>query len=180
MNNMEQKAFFQNCLYEALLKLMKQKSFKEISISNLCDTAGVSRMTFYRSYHTKEEILFQHLDSCFNDYQSQLHNRKCTSSYEIAYSFFEYWGGEEREFLTLIVKNGLSPLLVDKFFIYLETVNSFVYADTHIKPFVRSFLAGGLYQMLVDWIKDGMQTPIDEMAMFLDRGSNALTKISET
>ena len=65
MNNAEQKAFFQQCLYTALMALMREKKFEKISVGEICQRAGVSRMTYYRSYNNKEDILLQHLDECF-------------------------------------------------------------------------------------------------------------------
>ena len=66
MNNAEQKQFFQRCLYGALMQLIQEKKFEKISIGELCDRAGVSRMTYYRSYNNKEDIFLQHLDECFS------------------------------------------------------------------------------------------------------------------
>ena len=47
MENRKQKEFFQKCLYEALIKLMKKKEYTDINISELCEEADVSRMTYY-------------------------------------------------------------------------------------------------------------------------------------
>lgn len=42
---------------EALVKLLHEKSLSEITISEICQTATVSRNTFYRSFSTKEDVL---------------------------------------------------------------------------------------------------------------------------
>ena len=41
----------------ALLNLMKEKSFFDISISELCHTAGLSRTTFYKFFQDKDALL---------------------------------------------------------------------------------------------------------------------------
>lgn len=46
----------QQWLMEALIKLMKQKRFSNITICELSETAGVNRKTFYRHFQTKEDI----------------------------------------------------------------------------------------------------------------------------
>ena len=43
--NLEQKNFFRECLYTALMDLMNKKSIDKIGIGELCSKAGVSRMT---------------------------------------------------------------------------------------------------------------------------------------
>lgn len=41
----------------ALLLLMKKRNFSEISIGEITDKAGVNRSTYYRNFHSKEEII---------------------------------------------------------------------------------------------------------------------------
>ncbi|MCR5505964.1 MAG: TetR/AcrR family transcriptional regulator [Bacilli bacterium] len=50
------------CLFIALLKLMDEKPYQSISITEICDKAGVSRMAYYRNYNSKEEILTKHAE----------------------------------------------------------------------------------------------------------------------
>ncbi len=44
-------------LQKALLLLMKGKPYESISITELCKKAGVSRMSFYGNFKTKDDIL---------------------------------------------------------------------------------------------------------------------------
>lgn len=173
MNNAEQKRFFQQCLYDALMKLMQEKKFEKISIGELCDRAGVSRMTYYRSYNSKEEILLQHLDECFTVYLQDL---PTGDFYGVALSFFEFWQGTQREFLIAVVRSGLSAQLMDKFYTYLDQIIPRMVPSEEVQPFVKSFLAGGLYKMLMDWMKTGAQTAPEKMAAFLATGGKALTE----
>ena len=46
---------------EALLQLMDKKPYDDISISELAERAGVSRVSFYRNYKSKDEILLIYL-----------------------------------------------------------------------------------------------------------------------
>lgn len=170
MNNAQQKRFFQNCLYDALMQLMQEKPFEKISIGALCDRAGVSRMTYYRSYNCKEDILLQHLDECFSEFSKDL---QVQDFYKVALSFFVFWQYKERDFLVAVIRSGLSAQLMDKFYGYLDQIVPQIGEHTYIK----SFLAGGLYKMLLDWMRDGMKTPPEELAAFLAAGSRVLTQI---
>lgn len=42
---------------EALLLMMKKKPYNDISVTVLCEKAGVTRMSFYRNFNTKEDVL---------------------------------------------------------------------------------------------------------------------------
>ena len=42
-----------NALFNALLELMKEKTFEEIKVSDVCSKALVNRSTFYAHYSDK-------------------------------------------------------------------------------------------------------------------------------
>ena len=42
---------------KALFRLMHEKSFSDISITELIRDAGVARVSFYRNYDSKEDVL---------------------------------------------------------------------------------------------------------------------------
>ncbi len=56
MSNEGRNAYVIEHINEALLGLAR-KSLNEISISEICETAGVGRMSFYRNYESKEDVI---------------------------------------------------------------------------------------------------------------------------
>lgn len=44
-------------LAQSLLELMKTKPVESVSVAELCRHAGINRTTFYKYYHTPEEVL---------------------------------------------------------------------------------------------------------------------------
>ncbi|CAJ1201131.1 hypothetical protein CPR19088_GLDEOEPO_00846 [Companilactobacillus paralimentarius] len=44
-------------IFSALTALLKMKSFTDITISDICHEANISRATFYHHYQTKEDIV---------------------------------------------------------------------------------------------------------------------------
>ncbi len=55
-------------LLDAFLVLMAEKSFEELSVSEICDKAQVHRATFYKHFKDKNEFL----NFCFESYLSQI------------------------------------------------------------------------------------------------------------
>lgn len=49
-------------IYGALVQLMERKPYADITITDICKRAGVSRMAYYRNYASKDEILTRRLD----------------------------------------------------------------------------------------------------------------------
>ena len=54
-------------LKEALLQLMKQKSFRDIQVTEIADHSQVARPTFYLHHQSKQELLLSHVDDVFNE-----------------------------------------------------------------------------------------------------------------
>ena len=48
-------------LTEALFILMRKKPFEEITITEISKLAGVSRISFYRNFDSKEDVLVKYI-----------------------------------------------------------------------------------------------------------------------
>lgn len=57
LSNEESNKLTRECLRTAMFKLIEQKSFEKITITDIANRAGVSRVAFYRNYATKEELV---------------------------------------------------------------------------------------------------------------------------
>lgn len=51
----------QEWIQTALFQLMEKKQYSRISITEIADTAGLARQTFYRNFQDKDEILLKYL-----------------------------------------------------------------------------------------------------------------------
>lgn len=49
-------------IYEALIDLMKEKTFEEIKVSDICNKALINRSTFYAHYEDKYELLVEFIN----------------------------------------------------------------------------------------------------------------------
>ena len=57
----------ENYIYQALEILLETKPYNKISITDICNKAGVSRVTFYRYYKDKDEILLTRVSKRYQD-----------------------------------------------------------------------------------------------------------------
>ncbi len=65
---------------EALLLLMKDKNYNDITIGEITERAGVNRSTYYRHFETKESIIQFYLDSIMEEYQIAFRKKKAPIS----------------------------------------------------------------------------------------------------
>ena len=61
MDNMEKNTYVKTQLTAALLGLLEEKDLRDISISEIASAAGVHRVSFYRNYGEKEDILREYI-----------------------------------------------------------------------------------------------------------------------
>ncbi|MEO1164497.1 MAG: TetR/AcrR family transcriptional regulator [Chloroflexota bacterium] len=54
-------------LQDALIALLREKSLEQIEIQEITDLADTARVTFYRHYGTKEELLLDTMETIYHD-----------------------------------------------------------------------------------------------------------------
>lgn len=159
----------QQWLMEALIKLMKQKRFSNITICELSETAGVNRKTFYRHFQTKEDILKLYLHQTCFDYMMELQKAPALTTYAIAYAYFSVCQ-MHREFLCLLAENDMLPLLLSAFDTYLPKLHlvfenrKLSDSPVHNSPYALSFFTGAFWNISVKWMHNGSKETPEEMA----------------
>jgi len=148
----------------SLLEMMKEKPFSAISISELCQKADISRMTFYRNYKSTEEVISEQLKCIMAEYwYRDFVNLDCEKYWDkihlkLCFSYFY----EYREFLESIIKCGLG----DMFYNYLTeyVIRKWCVKDTEMERFEAIAFSGILYNILKRWMQEEYVTSIDNLA----------------
>lgn len=81
--------FLRTCIFEALMLLLDQKKYEDITISELAEKAGVSRMTYYRTYENKEDVVIQFLRTRTDSLLRQFDEGNYNNRYEWYRDIFE-------------------------------------------------------------------------------------------
>ncbi len=76
MSNEGRNAYVVERLTGALLELLEEKPLADVSVSELCDRAGVGRTSFYRNYQEKEDILRARVYHLFKDWTGPAGGRR--------------------------------------------------------------------------------------------------------
>ena len=63
-------------LYEALFQLMENKKMNEITVKELCNKAGVSRVSFYRNFDFISDIPLKYLSDQLENWWFELNQNK--------------------------------------------------------------------------------------------------------
>lgn len=155
----------QKWLVQALLTLIQQKPYEEISISELCKEAGVDRRTFYRNFKDKNDVLLFYFSDLQEKYLLALKEMPERTFYTLALVYFEFWNCHLDFFKTAQSDQALNAAL-------FQTLNTFmpaIYsgADGSIPKELRyniAFVVGGFHNALIQWISTGFHETAEEMA----------------
>lgn len=91
-----------------LFSLMAQKPFERITITEICRAAGLERITFYRHFDGKSDIIDYYLDRQMMQLMTNLPDH---STIEHNWNALFSWVYHEREYLTLLMDSHMTPLL---------------------------------------------------------------------
>lgn len=162
---------------DALWSLMEKKAFSEISVSEVCQTATVSRNTFYRRFRGLEDVLDYYLEREASDiltqYSTLEHFDKRNPSEEDikrTYNrFYGFWDGR-REKLQILHDQGLLHLLDKAFLKAVPVIGPKTYEEfanpTDPEYFADYFYfwhAVSLSQILEKWVMRGCQENTEEL-----------------
>lgn len=149
-------------IIDALFILMEQKRFEKISITEIVNRAGVSRLTFYRNFESKEQILLLHFDLLFDKYLESAKENSGDLHLTIKHCF-EFWGEHTGE-NNLLIKNDLTPLLYQSFDRYLDQLLKKLGLLNEFSYFQKKFLTGGIISVMLEWVINPRGRNPDDMA----------------
>lgn len=155
------------CIVEALIKLMNEKSFDDITITELCNKAGVSRMSYYRNYYDKKDIIKVYLDDISKKFKEETHKLIDFNIYtnkNVINYLFTYFKKYNYFFKTLIKAN-LSGMLQETLNKYLEEEIKVEKLSTYEKYHMYSY-SGALYNVYIKWIENDMKESVEELSEY--------------
>jgi len=158
MNNEQKNTWVKRQITAALLNLLKEKKLADISVSELTEMAGVGRVSFYRNYQTKEDILREESDRLIQEW-GKLYEANPESAPETLFpSLFDFYR-EHRDFYTTLYEAGMSTIMMDTIISTIQITPEM----PNLEAYMKSFWAYGIYGWMLEWIKRGMQESGSEL-----------------
>ena len=146
-------------IIDALFNLMKKKSYESISITEIADKAGASRISFYRNFTSKEDIIVKWIDKVTDKFLNESDiSFKNNSNKDYFMKLFTHLDNYKDRCI-LIYKAGLDYLLKNKF--------DEVFISIYIKefdPYKVYFTSGGIYNTYYYWLSNGCKETPEELS----------------
>ena len=151
------------CIVTALIELMKTRDYASITITDLTKKAGVSRMAYYRNYTSKEDIISKFAD----EVGASIHEKLATlipkaSVFDYFFELFAQLGAYNDLALTAY-RGGLGELIHTQ----ITKNMALTFPPESAAPLDRYrhvYLAGAFYNIFIEWLENGKQESVADMA----------------
>ncbi len=151
---------------EGLVQLLEKKSLDKINITELCQEAGINRTTFYRYYELPKDVLTEMQNEFFEETFEQFHKPwtvndiehffVCLSEQaELVKLFFQYNSDTDWAGIFTNIYNSFREMMMIKAFRNL---------DENSAKLLSTYLAGGAYFLVRQWIMEDIPMPPEDVA----------------
>jgi AcrR family transcriptional regulator len=162
----------QQLLFRALLELILEKGYENVSITEITARADVARGTFYLHFKDKDELLLSSFDQLA---ETILEHVKHFSKHDLisgvphpGIAIFEHV--HQNPTLFRVILNGKGgTLMLQRLRLYVAHTTHQALENMNIIPaiptdIVADFVAGAMLSVLGGWLEDGMRHSPQEMA----------------
>lgn len=154
---------------DCLLEILKEKSYHNISIAELCRRAGISRKTFYYHYPSVKacvDSLTQNTMTACSLYVAQ-HTGDYQDSEAVYSAFLEFWK-ERSDYLDSVHLFDRFSHLIKRYVQYAQHEENHVISgistpEMDVDQDSLNFFVGGLLSLVMQWHLRGCDTPIPEL-----------------
>lgn len=155
-------------LRNSLERLLKEKEYEKISITNITDDSQINRVTFYTHYQGKDELLKDLIDNFANKCCASVHD-SLEENKQIITSPEEFFSAYILSLVDYCIKNdslvkNLSKAKDGMMLAYLgKAISNAIYpltikdAETRIKhayTFSSTFFIAGYIEVVLNWLND--------------------------
>jgi AcrR family transcriptional regulator len=158
-----------DALGDALVALMHEKSFDEITVQEVLDRAGVGRSTFYVHYRDKDDLFLSDAEDFFESFSSVLKRQGASPKRLVPVREFFAHVRDAREFHAVLVSSGKmnDVRVLGLGFLARSIEERLQTAGVELEPARRSAqahaMAGSLFSLLDWWMDRGMKADPKEM-----------------
>lgn len=157
--------------FEALYRLLEDKKYENIRISEIIIKSGISRATFYRNFSTKDDIIKIKVRMFFEDFYISVFEHFLLHPEEdeqfLIQSFFKRVD-EEEKLVDTVIKTKLEYLMVSGI---LELINlrreqfySIVKINKKAENYTMEIVASSAWTLLSKWHRSGKEESPKELS----------------
>lgn len=163
----------QDKITRALLELMRQKPFDRVTVTEICRAAGLERMTFYRHFDEKVDVIRYYLDREMTRLLSSLPHQ---STLERNLTALFVWAQTERQGLSALMDNHMTTLITQSLHQSIFSLLSANLSEADRRhmpaspysgsdPYINGAVMGTVLGMITVWRMDDYRETPGELAL---------------
>lgn len=146
----------------ALFRLMNEKSFSDISISELIREAKVARVSFYRNYKSKEDVLLTLIEDVLEQFRATLDSNEANYyTHQNISRSFEFFSKYDN-FVLDLYRFGYGSILLEKLNRFHEEVAGTM-SNKSIEKYKLYMYIGALFNTAIMWIQNGKKESAQDL-----------------
>lgn len=169
----EKENLTQEYIYSAFLQLLDKKHYDDISVCEICTKAGVSRMSFYRNFESKEDLTFKGIDRIVKNLSASIEKLTTKNMFTITQETFIF-AKKYKSALFSIMDSQITNTLKEMIIAKLQEKSKFDYINKTSK-YIPVFYFTSIVAVLIEWLKNDTEETPEEMAILLTKLVNPET-----
>lgn len=159
-------------LETALFSELKEKSFEEIKIVDLCKKANIHRTTFYSHFNDKYELLEYSIKNLQKDFESNITNTKIYINIKEYYlnliSIFLDHLCNNKDIYISILKHNNNSIMINSIYTIIKNnikdkINTFYKENNSKIDIILEFYIGGFTNIITWWIRSNMSISKEQL-----------------
>jgi AcrR family transcriptional regulator len=162
-------------IFDAVMILMDEKPYNKITVSDICEKAGIARPTFYYNYNDIDDVIFEYLMNTVNiEILNSEKSRKEDKQDAIVLLFdFKYMVKHQKNLKKIIstadIENRIQRELQKYPMSLIESYKKQLTAEEYlICRYKICYQLTGSLKILFDWFINGMPMPVEKLIPMLN------------
>ena len=154
----------------AMMELIREKPYTQITVSELCKAAGISRQTFYSLFTSRENVIVFGLqtNSCESPELPSEDAHDDAGPLRLLCRAYARYMVRNRDLIKLLVDNRIEYLLYDSFLASMDRCGCFLpHTDVCVRGYAASFYAGGVTYLARRYASEGCTGTAEELEKLL-------------
>ncbi|MGV2928437.1 TetR/AcrR family transcriptional regulator [Macrococcus capreoli] len=151
-------------VFEALLLLIKEKPYEKITITDITKKAGVARVSFYRNYESKDDIIKKRMEKGLNGIIEIMSK----DDKDIPKMIFNYIY-DEGQYMNDLSQAGLGYIIVSAFYDFEQRIIEQNKIASETERLLAAYYLGGFFRMILFWIASDEPISASEIARIAEQ-----------
>ena len=160
----------QEMITEALFRLMAEKPFHAIRITEICEAAGVGRKTFYRHFELKEDIIAFRLDRLCAAYAKDYLGESLDEQLTYHFEFIRQHADE----MIVLYNQGMSDMLNASLSILMPKTMPVWSSNPIEQEYISAYIMAGITAIAQVWVTGGFRESLDDIRQIVKQAQGGL------